>query len=315
MDYYTLLQVARDASVADIKKSYRRLALALHPDKNPGVDASEFHRVTEAYQVLSDTDKRAKYDQFGNVDTSDLHRAEDIFAQFFDSLAESGFLGTPELSFGFTLITQMPNPPPIVSKLESLVSRVHQRPQQTSHVRCSPDIMITIKVDMKDCYQDKMKKLTVKRTRIRGNAYVVEETAFVVPCSQRRVIFKHQADQLPDFLQTGDLIIDIHVKEDPIYRLLGDQALAVTIPVSIVDIYTGCTKAVPLPSGENLEVQLDRGSFGNLSRTIPTRGLPIYDAANAQGESPKRGVLHVEFVVTTKFDEEKAEKLRQLFHI
>jgi molecular chaperone DnaJ len=67
-DYYEVLGVARDASVSDIKKAYRRLAVQHHPDRNPGdADAEEkFKEAAEAYSVLSDDDKRARYDRFGH---------------------------------------------------------------------------------------------------------------------------------------------------------------------------------------------------------------------------------------------------------
>ena len=296
----------------DIKKSYRRLALALHPDKNPNADPTEFQRVTEAYQVLSDVQKRAQYDQYGNVDVSGLHQAEEVFCHFFETLAESGFFGTPEVSFGFTLMTQIPNPPPVITRLESLVTaaRSHSFPA-SNPPKSTPDITIGIKVDMKDCYMDKMKKLTVKRTRIRGDVYVAEEGIFVVPCSQRRVIFKHQADQLPDCLNTGDLVVDILVKDDPIYALLSEQDLAVKVPITIAEIYSGCAKSVQLPSGETLIIPIERNAFGNLARKIPDRGLPIYDLANEN--MPRRGNLLVTFVVESEFDEDKAEKLKELF--
>jgi len=67
-DYYKVLDVARDASEADIKKAYRRLAMKLHPDRNPGDKQAEeqFKEVKEAYEVLSDAPKRALYDQHGH---------------------------------------------------------------------------------------------------------------------------------------------------------------------------------------------------------------------------------------------------------
>jgi molecular chaperone DnaJ len=67
-DYYKILDVARDASEADIKKAYRRLAMKMHPDRNPGDKASEeqFKEAKEAYEVLSDAQKRAVYDQHGH---------------------------------------------------------------------------------------------------------------------------------------------------------------------------------------------------------------------------------------------------------
>src|SRR3989344_5899957 len=64
-DYYTILGISRDATEDDIKKAYRKLAHRYPPDK--GGDASKFKEVSEAYQVLSDRDKRAQYDRFGQV--------------------------------------------------------------------------------------------------------------------------------------------------------------------------------------------------------------------------------------------------------
>jgi len=67
-DYYKVLDVARDASEADIKKAYRRLAMKLHPDRNPGDKNAEeqFKEGKEAYEVLTDAHKRALYDQYGH---------------------------------------------------------------------------------------------------------------------------------------------------------------------------------------------------------------------------------------------------------
>ena len=68
-DYYDVLGVQRGASDADVKKAYRRLAMKHHPDRNPGDAASEekFKEASEAYEVLSDTDKRQRYDRFGHA--------------------------------------------------------------------------------------------------------------------------------------------------------------------------------------------------------------------------------------------------------
>ena len=68
-DYYDLLGVSRDATAADLKKAYRKMAVKYHPDKNGGDKAAEemFKKVSEAYEILNDADKKAAYDRFGHA--------------------------------------------------------------------------------------------------------------------------------------------------------------------------------------------------------------------------------------------------------
>lgn len=66
-DYYKILGVERNASADEIKKAYKKVAIKWHPDRNPGSKEAEekFKQAAEAYDVLRDPDKRARYDQFG----------------------------------------------------------------------------------------------------------------------------------------------------------------------------------------------------------------------------------------------------------
>lgn len=67
-DYYEILGLSKDSSVEDIKKTYRKLALQYHPDRNKEPGAEEkFKEISEAYAVLSDAEKRAQYDRFGHA--------------------------------------------------------------------------------------------------------------------------------------------------------------------------------------------------------------------------------------------------------
>lgn len=100
-DYYEILEVGRSASQDEIKKAYRKAALKYHPDRNPNNKEAEekFKEAAEAYEVLSDTDKRRRYDQYGHEGVragTDYHgysNVNDIFSTFSDIFG-SGFGGS-----------------------------------------------------------------------------------------------------------------------------------------------------------------------------------------------------------------------------
>jgi molecular chaperone DnaJ len=94
-DYYEVLGVPRNASLEDIKKAFRKLAFQYHPDRNNDSGASDrFKEINEAYEVLSDADKRANYDRFGHSGT------ENIFGRGFEGFDMGGFGDIFEAFFG-----------------------------------------------------------------------------------------------------------------------------------------------------------------------------------------------------------------------
>ncbi len=111
-DYYEILGVKKSASAAEIKKAYRKKAIEHHPDKNPGDAKAEglFKKSAEAYEILSDPDKRARYDQFGHAAFEGGGfggggmNMEDIFSQFGDifggAFGGGGFSGFSGFSGG-----------------------------------------------------------------------------------------------------------------------------------------------------------------------------------------------------------------------
>jgi molecular chaperone DnaJ len=102
-DYYEILGVQKTVSPEEIKKAYRKVAMQYHPDRNPGDKSAEekFKEAAEAYEVLSDTDKRAQYDRFGHAGLSNNGRGggfnggnmnmDDIFSQFGDIFGDDIF--------------------------------------------------------------------------------------------------------------------------------------------------------------------------------------------------------------------------------
>ncbi|HZG25808.1 MAG TPA: molecular chaperone DnaJ [Chitinophagaceae bacterium] len=101
-DYYEILGVAKGAGADEIKKAYRKVAMQFHPDRNPGDKAAEekFKEAAEAYEILSDADKRAQYDRYGHASVGSNGRGfsgsgnmnmDDIFSQFGDIFGDDVF--------------------------------------------------------------------------------------------------------------------------------------------------------------------------------------------------------------------------------
>ncbi len=153
-DYYEVLGVSKDASNDEIKKAYRKLAVKYHPDRNPDDKAAEekFKEAAEAYDVLSDAEKRAKYDQFGHsMGPQGFGGAgagfgggfggggfsmEDIFAQFGDIFGDVGG-GMGGATYGT------------------------RRPRKRTNK--GTDLRITVKVTLKDIMNGVEKKLKIPR--------------------------------------------------------------------------------------------------------------------------------------------------------
>ncbi len=88
-DYYEILGISRTASPDEIKQAFRKLARQLHPDVNKEPDAEEkFKEINEAYSILSDTDKRARYDRFGRAGLGDMGGSQDFSVHFEDIFEE-----------------------------------------------------------------------------------------------------------------------------------------------------------------------------------------------------------------------------------
>src|ERR1700681_716930 len=94
-DYYEILGVVKGCSAGELKKAYRKVAMQFHPDRNPGNKEAEekFKEAAEAYEILSDADRRAQYDRYGHAGVSGNGRGgfsggnmntDDIFSQFGD---------------------------------------------------------------------------------------------------------------------------------------------------------------------------------------------------------------------------------------
>ena len=156
-DYYEILGVKKSASLDEIKKAYRTLALSHHPDRVPADKKKEaeekFKEISEAYAVLSDSQKRALYDQYGHAGIDQKYSYEDIFrgadfSSIFEGLSDSGFGGSIfEEIFGD-------------SGFDIFGTGSGRR---TSRQRRGRDIQIEVNISMEEAYTGVQKSITVPR--------------------------------------------------------------------------------------------------------------------------------------------------------
>ena len=144
-DYYEVLGLAKNATPDEIKKAYRQMAIKYHPDKNPNNPEAEnkFKEAAEAYEILSDSDKRAKYDRFGHQSNDfgggGFSNADDIFSRFGDVFGGGGG--------GF----------------ESFFGGSNAQQQQRRQVRKGSNIRIKLKLDLLEIVNGVEKKIKVKK--------------------------------------------------------------------------------------------------------------------------------------------------------
>ena len=150
-DYYDILGVNRNASKAEIKKAYRKLALKYHPDKNPDKDAEErFKEISAAYAVLYDDEKRRMYDQFGHAGIDQRYSYEDIFreADFSDIFRGTGF----DFGFSFDDI------------FERFFGHRMDFDREPFRRRSGKDLRLSIEISLEDAYNGFETEIDVPRT-------------------------------------------------------------------------------------------------------------------------------------------------------
>jgi molecular chaperone DnaJ len=148
-DYYEILEVSRNASADEIKKAYRKMAIKYHPDKNPGDKAAEekFKEAAEAYEILSNPDKKARYDQYGHAGMGNSggfgggggFNMEDIFSQFGDIFGGhfgggsfGGGRGGRRVNRGSNLRVK------VKMSLDEIANGVEKKIKVNKYVTCSP---------------------------------------------------------------------------------------------------------------------------------------------------------------------------------
>lgn len=297
-DLYTVLGVARDADEDTIKKAFRKLAMKYHPDKNPGKAAeAKFKEINQAHEVLSDKQKRALYDEFGEESLSqnfDPERARLI--RQYGRRAAGGrggrVAGGPGGGGGFNVEEifgggGVRGGGDIGDILGDLFGRVRGGGGGVGGVqdirqRKGPDVESAVTIDFASAVTG-----TTLSLQRQDNGETV--TVRIPPGADEgsRVRIPGQGGQGMGGAPAGDLILQIHVSPHPLFKREGDD-LHLEVPITLAEAYRGAKVRVPTPTGDVTLTVKPHTQSGTITRL---RGKGVA----RKGKEP--GDLYVKFLV------------------
>jgi curved DNA-binding protein len=271
-DYYAVLGVARGAAADDIKKSYRKLARKYHPDVSKEPDAEQrMSEVNEAYNVLSDPEKRAAYDNLGTG-----HRQGETFTPppdwdaGFEFSGDRGFQGGEAGDFS--------------DFFSELFGRMHARggapgaQGQRLHAR-GEDHHAKIVLDLEDAWRGVQTQVTLKAPQLdaQGHLTLVQRTLEVkIPAGVKPGQMIRLAGQGGPGLgdaPAGDLLLEVQIAPHARFQLDGANLIA-ELPLAPWEAALGAVVPVSLPDGQGLKVRVPAGAQSGQVLTVRGKGLP-----------------------------------------
>lgn len=272
-DYYSSLNVARSASADDIKKSYRKLAMKYHPDKNPNDKKAEemFREITEAYEVLSDTKKREMYDQFGFAGSNQGFAGAGAGAGGFGGFGggfgqgQQGFGG--EGNEGFQDIFG-----DIFGDVFGGGAGARGGFKQTRKQR-GADLRYTLNISFEDSALGTEK--TISFIRQRNGRDDSTKLAVKVPAGVKqgqRLKLSGEGDGSPNGGSPGDLYVIINVQEHALFRREEDD-IQIDVPISYIDAILSSQTEVPTLTGK-VVLKIPEGTHSGQVFRMKGKGFP-----------------------------------------
>lgn len=272
-DYYKILNVPRDASAADIKKAYRKLAMKYHPDHAKGDKTAEerFKKISEAYAVLSDKQKRQEYDTFGSEGFRQRFSQEDIFRGFNinDILREFGFGGGGP-GGRYTYTTGAP-----------FGGRARQQ-----QVR-GQDLVYEIPLTLYEAAFGTTKEISLQAPQGAPERVTVKIPKGMSAGQKLRLAGKGNPG--PFGGPRGDLYIQAALLEDPVFSVEG-QDLTTHREIKLTEALLGTTIAVPTLDGKQYNLKVPAGTKSGTRMRLAGHGLPAMKGG-------KRGDLFVRIYI------------------
>ncbi|KAG9459343.1 hypothetical protein H6P81_003851 [Aristolochia fimbriata] len=312
VDYYNILKVERNATDEDLKKSYRKLAMKWHPDKNPNNKKeaeAQFKQISEAYEVLSDPNKKAIYDQYGEEGLKGVppsgsgsfsssnendfrfnpRNAEDIFAEFFGS-SPFGFG-----SSGIGRSTRFPSDSGIFGGFSGGSYSDGMSPGPSPTPRKPPPVEAKLACSLEELYTGSTRKMKISRNVVDANGHSQTETEIltidVKPGWKKgtKITFPDKGNESLNQLP-ADLVFVIDEKSHEIFKRDGND-LIMNHRITLAEALGGTTVHLSTIDGRNLSLPLSDVVSPGFEYVISKEGMPVVR------EPGKRGNLRVKFDV------------------
>mmetsp|Transcript_16314 Transcript_16314/g.26459 ORF Transcript_16314/g.26459 Transcript_16314/m.26459 type:complete len:522 (+) Transcript_16314:76-1641(+) len=284
--FYGLLEVEKSATEAEIKKAYKKMAIKHHPDK-PGGNAEKFKEITRAYEVLSDSDKRAKYDRFGEEGLEDGGGGDpgDIFSAFFGGGGRGGGGGGRRKQKTKDVVQ------PLKVTLEQLYNGQTKKMAITRQV-------IDKKKGVSSCAECGGRGVKVEVIRMgpmiqqmqsacnacggEGKSFKTKQEREVLEVhiqkgspDGNKVVFREMADEHPE-ADTGDVIFVLKQQEHEVFKRKGAD-LFVERTISLVEALCGFTMSLTHLDGRKLLIKTQPGE---LIKPMPQNFDPLENVEN-----------------------------------
>jgi curved DNA-binding protein len=255
-DYYDILGVKPDASEADIKAAYRKLARKYHPDKNKDAGAEEkFKAINEANEVLRDAEKRRAYDQLraGGYRQGEQFRPPPNWGQ--GQSFDFGEAGEGDFSDFF----------------ESLFGRAAGGARQGQpRSRRGRDVQAQVQIDLQTAFDGGRTRLSLDDGSGKERILEVKIPAGIQPGKVIRLSGQGQAGLAGG--PSGDLLLEVGIRDDSRFKLDGLNVLHV-LPVSPWEAALGATVPVPTLAG-TVDLRIPAGSQSGRKLRLKGRGMP-----------------------------------------
>ena len=341
-DYYEVLSVERTATIEIIKKSYKKSAAKFHPDRNPGNNeaAEQFKECAEAYEVLSDPDKRSRYDRFGHdgvkgqassyADPSDLFG--EIFGSFFGggqqrggrqrvkrgaNLQTSVRVTLAEAAVGVERVVEVDRPR-VCDSCEGTGAEPGHDPVRCDYCGGSGQVVqaqgfFRVQSTCPACRgEGQLVKHACPDCRGSGRQADVVELEVKVPAGiddGMQLCLRGEGAPSDNGGPAGDLFVEVAVEPHPLFER-QDSHLIVELPISYTQAALGASVEVPRLDGQTMIIDIPAGT--QPGETIRRRGEGLPDPRDPK--NGPRGHLHIEIKVEvpTELDDDHERLLREL---